>query len=120
MAHGSRAAAANEEFLRLVEKIASQSNDYAAVQGVFLELCEPGLSPACKALHESLGIVEFDLYPLFFNAGRHVQRDIPKLIADAEQACPGIHINALRYFGANDNLANLVVDDLNRQTSKPG
>merc|ERR1711916_258963 len=76
MAHGSRASAANEEFLAFVNKLAEQNQHYTAVRGVFLELSEPSLVQAVHSLADQ-GINTFQLYPLFFNCGKHVQKDIP-------------------------------------------
>lgn len=107
MAHGSRAQAANEEFRALVAKVARAEDDYAAVLPCFLELAQPSLQEALQQL-EQQPVNEVHLYPLFFNSGKHVARDIPAQVAEARQRHPHLRIRLLEYFGAADGLADLV------------
>ncbi len=115
MAHGSRASAANEEFLAFVNKLAEQNQHYTAVRGVFLELSEPSLVQAVHSLADQ-GINTFQLYPLFFNCGKHVQKDIPAQIAEAQASRPNIEIRMLDYFGSSKTLVDAVNQHILQQT----
>ncbi len=76
MAHGSRAEAANDEFRLLVEQVAEHSHDYVAVLPCFLELARPSLMEALQQIeHQPVETVQ--VYPLFFNKGKHVSRTFP-------------------------------------------
>lgn len=114
MAHGSRRQAANEEFCKLVEQISTDASNYRAVIPCFLELAEPSLNDACQqAVNE--GCDSVDLYPLFFNAGKHVDVDIPQLLQDAKERFPDLECRQLAYFGSNERMADIVLSHVNSQ-----
>ena len=108
MAHGSRREAANTEFCELVERVkVLDGQRYHTVIPCFLELSAPSLDEACEAAIES-GCQSVDLYPLFFNAGKHVEKDIPNLIMNAVEKYPQLQCQQLGYFGQFDGLAEMV------------
>ncbi|GLS26950.1 sirohydrochlorin chelatase [Marinibactrum halimedae] len=107
MAHGSRAEVANNEFLATVEKVKIVTPGYDYIGGIFLELSAPLLVDESAKLYEK-GFRSIDLYPVFFNQGRHVSRDIPNQIEKAVKACDGLTIQLLPYFGSNDELPTLI------------
>lgn len=107
IAHGSRNPDANQEFLQLVCDLAGEVDEYHAVRGCFLELADPSLARAVDELVQT-GAERIQVYPLFFNQGRHVARDIPELVDEARSQHPGTHIELLPYFGSAEGLAGLV------------
>lgn len=116
MAHGSRAGAANDEVRALAEQVARDHREYAAVSACFLELAVPSLLEALQQLeHQPVQTVY--VYPLFFNNGRHVARDIPAQVAEARQRFPHLTIELLDYFGSADGLAALVGQHVGHQIS---
>ncbi|MAZ88724.1 MAG: sirohydrochlorin cobaltochelatase [Cellvibrionaceae bacterium] len=112
MAHGSRRDSANQEFFQLVERIANQS-DYPCVVPALLEQAPPTLLQAAQKLPETIQAI--DVYPLFFNCGRHVEKDIPAQVAELMEARPQADIRLLSYFGQSQELSNLVVEHINQQ-----
>ncbi|MRT95061.1 sirohydrochlorin chelatase, partial [Ancylomarina sp. 16SWW S1-10-2] len=62
-----------------------------------------------------LGYQQFDLYPLFFNRGNHVTRDIPAQIAQTQEQHKGCVIRQLDYFGKFEQLGNSVVEHIQEQ-----
>ena len=118
MAHGSRSETANDEFRALVEKVAhaahTRGQDYAAVIPCFLELAQPSLIEAIQQL-EHQPVETAQLYPLFFNKGKHVGRDIPAQIEEARERFPHLTIELLDYFGNGDGLADLVLEHIASQ-----
>lgn len=114
MAHGSRAETANDECRQLVEKVAQGEHDYVAVLSCFLELARPSLQEALQQLeHQPVETVY--VYPLFFNSGKHVSRDIPAQVDEARHRHPALAIELLDYFGSADELAELVSRHIDRQ-----
>jgi sirohydrochlorin ferrochelatase len=118
IAHGSRSATANEEFCALVASVARQATAYAAVVPAFLEVASPSLAQAL-AVEVGRGCLDFDVYPLFFNRGRHVARDIPEQVAALAVTHPRCEIRLLPYFGAFDGLAEAVLRHLTVSESSP-
>ena len=55
------------------------------------------------------------LYPLFFNKGKHVGKDIPAQVEDARQRFPDLSIELLDYFGNAKGLAGLVLKHIGEQ-----
>ncbi|MGB2247847.1 MAG: sirohydrochlorin chelatase [Alcanivorax sediminis] len=115
MAHGSRSETANDEFRALVEKVAESAHgrgqEYVAVIPCFLELAQPSLIEAIQQLeHQPVKTVQ--LYPLFFNKGKHVGRDIPAQIEEARERFPGMRVEQLDYFGNSPGLADFVLSHL--------
>lgn len=118
MAHGSRSETANDEFRALVETVAESAHaagqEYVAVLPCFLELASPSLVDAIQQLeHQPVETVQ--LYPLFFNKGKHVGKDIPAQVEEARQRFPDLTIELLEYFGNAGGLAPLVLQHIGEQ-----
>lgn len=118
IAHGSRRAAANEEFFTLVERIAAQNSAYALTKPALLEQAPPTLLQACQALPAN--IKQIDVYPLFFNCGRHVEKDIPAQVAEVMEAMPTVTVRLLPYFGSSPDLAAAVLEHALSSTALDG
>lgn len=115
MAHGSRKPEANQEFEALVRDIATQNHDYAVVKPCFLELAAPKLADTVEAcIHE--GHKRFDVYPLFFNQGNHVTKDIPRQIEHLQAQYSDCHFQCLEYFGLYNQLSQQVLAHINQQS----
>lgn len=111
IAHGSRLASANEEFFALVDTVAQATPDYSLVLPALLEAAPPTLLQACQDAVDK-GAQQIVVYPLFFNHGRHVGKDIPALVAEAMEQFPDIDIELRDYFGSNPQLAQTVINHL--------
>jgi len=118
MAHGSRSDTANDEFRALVEAVAESApgagEEYVAVLPCFLELAQPSLVEAIQQL-EHQPVTHVQLYPLFFNKGKHVGKDIPAQVEDARERFPALTSELLDYFGNADGLASLVLEHIASQ-----
>ena len=118
MAHGSRSETANDEFRVLVNTVAESGpgagQEYVVVLPCFLELANPSLIEAIQQLeHQPVKTVQ--LYPLFFNKGKHVGRDIPAQVEDARQRFPDLSIELLEYFGNAHGLTSLILQHVGEQ-----
>ena len=80
----------------------------------FLELAQPSLVEAIQQL-EHQPVTHVQLYPLFFNKGKHVGKDIPAQVEDARERFPALTIELLDYFGNADGLASLVLEHIASQ-----
>ncbi len=114
MAHGSRKEAANQEFITLVEAMKNNPLDYHRIEHCFLEIASPNLQTTVENLLNE-GQTQFDLYPLFFNQGNHVSRDIPKQIQHIQERYPNCHIKQLSYFGQYQQLQETIGQHINEQ-----
>lgn len=111
IAHGSRNDAANREFLELVRRLAGLVRDHEAVRGCFLEIASPSLPEAVAEL-AAAGYRHIDVYPLFFNQGKHVTRDIPALVEEENRVYQGTRVRLLPYFGSFEGLAEMIAGHL--------
>ncbi|ARB47370.1 sirohydrochlorin chelatase [Alloalcanivorax xenomutans] len=116
MAHGSRAAAANDEFRSQVEQLARRCPGFVAVVPCFLELASPSLNEAIQQLaHQP--VEQVFVYPMFFNGGKHVARDIPAQVREARERYPELKIELLEYLGSTPDLADLMARHVGEQTA---
>ncbi len=114
MAHGSRKVDANTEFTQLAKQIDFKTLGYTRIRPCFLELAEPSLLDVIGEEADQEHHC-FDLYPLFFNQGNHVMRDIPKQIAAAIAQHPKCEIQLLNYFGSSSLLAGSIAAHIEQQ-----
>jgi len=111
IAHGSRAAAANEAHTRLCASLAQRLG--RAVEPAFLELAEPDLTSAVgTAIARGAGAV--DVLPYFLHPGNHTLRDIPALVAEASAAHPEVEVRQLDLFGADPTLIDVLAAQVDR------
>lgn len=115
MAHGSRRASANEEFFAFVESVTASAHDYACVKPALLEQAAPTLLQASHNLPDD--ITHIDVYPLFFNQGKHVEKDIPAQVVEVMEAHPDKTVDLLTYFGRAEGLGALVLNHISAQTA---
>jgi sirohydrochlorin cobaltochelatase len=95
-AHGARDAGWAAPFLRLQALLQAQQG--LAVKLAFLELMTPDLAQ-CVAQLVADGVGDITVVPVFLGQGGHVQRDLPKLLADLGAAHPDLHLRAAAPVG---------------------
>jgi sirohydrochlorin ferrochelatase len=89
-AHGSSVESANEAVRQTAREMARRGN-LERVVAAFLGGGEPDLDSAARALAES-GARRLIVIPYFLTLGLHLQRDLPKLIAQLRRAQPDVEI----------------------------
>ena len=110
IAHGSRRQSANDEIIRLAERVAEQEDSgYAAVVPAFLEIATPTIHDGIHRCVE-MGADHIVVMPYFLAAGNHVNKDIPGEIACAQAGAPDVKIEMSQYLGASEAMAGLVLD----------
>lgn len=96
-AHGARDPNWAEPFRRL-RALTQASLPDVAVELAFLELMTPDL-PQLAAQQIADGAQQVTIVPVFLGQGGHVRRDLPVLIAQLQQAHPGIQFQVAEAAG---------------------
>jgi sirohydrochlorin ferrochelatase len=108
LGHGSRAPEARQYFLDLAAAVRGPSgSDF--VEAAFLELCEPSF-PETVAACVTRGAGRIAVVPVFLHPGRHLQRDVPRLVTEARLAHPGVEVILASHLGAHPAVTPLVAD----------
>lgn len=89
-AHGARDPRWAEPFLRVVAEVRRLAPD-VIVELAYLEHLPPQLIDAARAL-AAKGARSIRVVPLFFGRGGHLRVEVPRLVAEAEAALPGVAI----------------------------
>lgn len=89
-AHGSPVEEANQGVRELASKVESDG-PYPYVHAAFLDGGEPDL---CDAVEQAAaaGIDQIIIIPYFLTVGLHLRRDMPKLVAAAQEKYPNLKI----------------------------
>lgn len=119
IAHGSRSNAANDEFRAVLGKLRADELGYSHIEGAFLEAAPPALGAVVECLAQCR-VAAIDVYPMFFNCGRHVSRDIPELVRVLRGQYPALPIKLLPYFGSFDGLAGVMSEHITRSATEHG
>lgn len=112
IAHGSRIEAANLEFTAMLQTIDYAALGYGSIAGAFLEAASPSLSQAVARIDGRQGVTDIDVYPLFFNKGRHVDRDLPALVEGLTAEHPNVGFRLLPYFGSFSSLGAAIAQHI--------
>jgi sirohydrochlorin ferrochelatase len=89
-AHGSSVASANEAVRAVADRVARQGG-FALVEAAFLEQGSPDLAEAVRRL-AARGATKILVVPYFLTLGLHLQRDLPRIVADISRIQPGVEI----------------------------
>jgi sirohydrochlorin ferrochelatase len=107
-AHGSSVESANDA-VRAVAAEAARRDGWALHETAFLGGGRPNLTDAAAQLAGS-GAKEIVIIPYFLTSGLHLDRDLPELLAQAQQALPGIAIRATEPLDGHPGLLQAVLD----------
>jgi sirohydrochlorin cobaltochelatase len=107
-AHGSRDPQWARPFERLAATV-SRKLPGSEVKLAFLELMQPSLQEAVAALHER-GINNLRVVPVFLGQGSHLKEDLPKLVAAASAAHPGVKICLDKAIGEQDRVVEAIAE----------
>ena len=107
LGHGSRNAAATEQFNVVVEELCSRQDD--PVYAAFMELAEPSL-PDAVAAAVATGAAEIVVQPCFLFDGNHIRRDIPELLAGLAAEYPDVSFKFGRPIGPDVRVADILLE----------
>ncbi len=105
--HGSRSDAAN----RVVEDVAAQLRTAHGVhvEVAHMEIARPTIADGVAACVRA-GATEIAAVPYFLGPGRHANEDLPRLVAEAVAAHPGVTAEVAPPFGADPRIVALVAE----------
>jgi sirohydrochlorin ferrochelatase len=104
--HGSSVASANDA-VRVVAANAAREGSWPLYETAFLE-CDPRLADAVRNLAIN-GASEVLVLPYFLTLGIHLQRDLPKLVADLSTRY-GLPIRVAPPLDGHPGLGKMLVD----------
>jgi sirohydrochlorin ferrochelatase len=107
-AHGSRLEPANEA-VRVVARQLAAAGGFTAVETAFLELGEPGLEGAVKAL-VAQGFRDILVVPYFLTLGIHLERDLPRIINNLAGMFGDVRIRAAAPLDGHPALVEILLD----------
>ncbi len=107
-AHGSAVESANDAVRRVVDEFA-RSGGFDMVECSFLELGQPDLPAAVVKLVER-GAERIVVAPYFITSGKHLKRDLPRIVEEIRAARPGLEISVTPPMDGHPGLASILVD----------
>lgn len=108
-AHGSRLEAANETVRDAARRLRESLGADQPVETAFLELGEPSLPDAIDRLLQK-GASRIVVIPYFLTMGRHVERDLPRMVNDIAAARPGVTIEVTPPLDGHPALLDILRD----------
>jgi sirohydrochlorin ferrochelatase len=107
-AHGSSVESANEA-VRAVTSQLKERSGFEAVEAAFLEGGRPDLRGAVESL-SARGAESVVVIPYFLTLGLHLQRDLPRLIREIEDARPGLTISVTAPLDGHPAMVDALLD----------
>jgi sirohydrochlorin ferrochelatase len=107
-AHGSAIESANDAVREVVRQFETLSG-YELVEPSFLELGKPDLAEAVARLVER-GADRIIVTPYFLTLGKHLQRDLPRIVGEIEKLHPGVQIRITPPLDGHPSLAAILMD----------
>lgn len=111
ISHGSRSSATKREVSELVDRL-RKAKAGEIVEYAFLELESPGIPEGIDICIEK-GARQVIVLLNFLNSGRHVDVDIPEIVAEAQSKHPAIRISITKPLGQHPNIEKLFLDLIN-------
>jgi len=106
--HGSRSPTANEalvEVAALIRRMSGRTRVYLA----HMEFADPSIAQGfAQAVGE--GATRVVVHPYFLSSGRHSQRDVPRMVAEAAQAFPGVTFSVTEPLGVHPKIVEVVLE----------
>ena len=105
--HGSVKPEANHMVSCMANLLQHMVGDDVLVRHAHMELAEPliagGFAECVRA-----GATEVIAFPYMLSPGKHVTRDVPRLVAEAARAFPDVAYRVTDAFGVHEKLAELI------------
>jgi sirohydrochlorin ferrochelatase len=111
-AHGSRVETANQA-VRAVAAELARAGGFENVEAAFLELGRPDLDGAVTRLAQR-GVRRVVVIPYFLTLGTHLERDLPRLVADISHKYKELTIAVTAPLDGHAGLVEILLDRANR------
>jgi sirohydrochlorin ferrochelatase len=108
ISHGSRVFETKREVAALVERLRKAKPDHI-VEYAFLELEAPSIPEGIDNCIAK-GATRLTVLLNFLNSGRHVDLDIPQIVADARKRHPLVSISITKPVGQHPDIDKLFLD----------
>ncbi len=105
--HGSVKAEANHMVSCMSNLLQHLVGDGVVVRHAHMELAEPSIAAGFAECVRA-GATEVIAFPYMLSPGKHVTRDVPRLVADAARAFPNTAFRVTDAFGVHEKLAELI------------
>jgi sirohydrochlorin ferrochelatase len=105
--HGSVRPEANHMLSCAANLLQHMVGDNAIVRFAHMELAEPSIAQGFADCANS-GATEVVAFPYMLSPGKHVSRDVPRLVSEAAAAFPNIAFRVTGAFGVHEKLAELI------------
>lgn len=105
--HGSVREEANHMLASAADLLQQMLGDTVQVHYAHMELAEPTIAQGFAACARD-GATEVIAFPYMLSPGKHVTRDIPRLVAEAAREFPGLSYRVTDAFGVHEKLAELI------------
>lgn len=107
--HGSRRAEANALLDEIAEKVRARLGNGAIVEPAHMEIAEPTVAQGFARCVEQ-GATLVVAHPFMLARGRHVQEDLPRLIAEAAASHAGVRFVLAGPLGSHDGIIDAVLE----------
>ncbi|HHY66770.1 MAG TPA: sirohydrochlorin cobaltochelatase [Alicyclobacillus sp.] len=104
--HGSQLQTAAEDMYRVMDDL-KRSGRWEIVEAAFLEITPPSIPEGIERCINQ-GASRVVIVPYFLHLGKHVLRDLPRIIEEAGRRHPGIQIGLGGHLGYDPRLALIV------------
>jgi len=105
--HGSQRDEANHMLSCVANLLQQMVGDGVIVRHAHMELSEPSI-PQGFADCVKAGATEVVAFPYMLSPGKHVTRDVPRLVAEAASTFPQVSFRVTDAFGVHEKLAELI------------
>lgn|SRR5512146_1903826 len=105
--HGSVKPEANHMVSCMANLLQHMVGDAVIVRHAHMELAEPSIAQGFGDCVR-MGATEVIAFPYMLSPGKHVTRDVPRLVADAAGEFPNVSFRVTDAFGVHAKLAELI------------
>jgi sirohydrochlorin ferrochelatase len=105
--HGSVRDEANHMLAGAADLLQQMVGDSVLVRYAHMELAEPTIAQGFADCVRS-GATEVIAFPYMLSPGKHVTRDVPRLVAEAAREFPDVAYRVTEAFGVHEKLAELI------------
>src|SRR3954467_10489080 len=116
--HGSTRDEANHMLSCVANLLQQMVGDGVIVRHAHMELAEPSI-PRGIAACAAAGATEVIAFPYMLSPGKHVSRDVPRLVAEAASGFPHVSYRVTGAFGVHEKLAELIVIRTGIELTRP-
>lgn len=116
--HGSTRTEANEMLACMAQLVRTMVGSRTIVRYAHMELASPTIGEGFAACVRD-GATEVIAFPYMLSPGKHSMRDIPRMVAEAAAAHPGVEHVVTPAFGVHEKLAEVILDRAGLEIENP-